>query len=62
MMTDEQKLEYISNIRYFWREKGDIERFADYNIDKLREADPTIADAYERYISATETINRLLGA
>lgn len=60
-MSGEEKLEYISNISYFWKEKGDIERFCDYSPEKLREASPIIADAYERYQLAVETLDRLLG-
>lgn len=59
-MTDEEKAEYISSIQYFWNEKGSIERFCDYSPEKLREASPVIADAYERVKIATETLNRLL--
>lgn len=59
-MTDEEKITYISNIKYFWSEKGDIERYVDYSPEKLREADPLIANAYEQLRLAEATFNRLL--
>lgn len=59
-MSEEEKLEFISNIKYYWNEKGDIERYRDFSIDKLKEASTVLADAYERYKSATDTLHRLL--
>jgi hypothetical protein len=60
-MSEEEKLDYISNIIYFWKEKGDIERFIGYSPDKLREADPVLANAYEQYRLAEEAFTRLVG-
>lgn len=60
-MTEEEKKEYISNIKYFWNEKGDIERFVNYSMEKLEEADPVIANAYKQYLLAEKTLNKLLG-
>jgi len=59
-MNEEDKAQFISDIKYFWNEKGDIERYVGYTPEKLREADPVLADAYERYRSAELTLNRLL--
>lgn len=50
----------MSDIYYFWFEKGDIERYIGYSLEKLREADPILADAYEDYKRATEIFSRLL--
>lgn len=59
-MSEEDKAQYISDLKYFWNEKGDIERFVGYSPEKLREVDPVLADAYERYQSAEKTLSRLL--
>ena len=60
-MTAEEKEEFLSDVRYFWQEKGDVRRLSGFSIEKLREADPVIADAFERLELATETFNRLIG-
>lgn len=59
-MDDEQKEEFIASIKYFWNEKGDIDYYAFYTPEKLREADPVLAEAYERYKNSKELIDRLL--
>lgn len=60
VMTDEQKVEYLDNIKYFWNEKGEIERFCDYSPEKLYEASPIIARAYSEYKIAKQTLSILL--
>lgn len=60
-MTEEEKAEFLSNIAYFWHEKGDMERYTGFSMEKLREAAPALADAYERYKSADETLNIMIG-
>lgn len=60
-MTEEEKKEFIFNVKYFWNEKGDIERLIGFTIEKLEEADPVIASAYKQHLLAEETLNRLLG-
>lgn len=59
-MSEEDKAQFISDVKYFWNEKGDVTRFAGYTPEKMREADPVIADAIERYESAEKTLSRLL--
>lgn len=59
-MNDEEKAQFISDIKYFWNEKGDVKRYIDYTPEKMREADPVIADAIERYESAEKTLSKLL--
>lgn len=59
-MSEEERAEFLGNIYYFWSEKGDIERFVGYTPEKLIEADPVLASAYEQYKLAEQTINRLL--
>ncbi len=60
-MTEEEKVDFLSDVKYFWNEKGDIERYLGYTPEKMREASPAVADALERYISAEITLNNLLG-
>lgn len=59
-MNDQEKQEYLSQIRYFYHEKGEIERFADFSIEKLEAADPILAGAYKQFIVAQATFTRLL--
>lgn len=59
-MTDEQKADYISDIKYFWNEKGDIERFCDYSPEKPCEVSSVISRAYTEYKLAQQTLNILL--
>ncbi len=60
-MSEEEKKEFISNVKYFWNEKGGMERLSGFTIEKLEEADPVIANAYKQHKLAEETLNRLLG-
>lgn len=60
-MTQEEKIDYISDCRYFYREKGEMERFVDFSIEKLEEADPVLASAYKQLKLAEETFGRLIG-
>ena len=59
-MSEEEKAEFLGNISYFWHEKGDMERYIGFSIEKLREASPMLADAYERYQSAEATLNLMI--
>lgn len=59
-MSDEEKLEFISDCRYFYFEKGEMERYCDFSIERLREADPVLADAYESLKLAEERFSRLM--
>ncbi len=59
-MSEEEKAEFLSDVAYFWHEKGDMERYIDFSIEKLREAAPELADAYERYQSAEVTLNLMI--
>ena len=52
--------EYLSNIRYFWQEKGDIERFCDFDIKKLEEYCPELAEAYKQYKNYEKIVETLL--
>lgn len=58
-MNWQDKEEFLGTLTYFWQEKGHV-GFTGFSIEKLREADPVLADAYERMDSATETFSRLL--
>lgn len=59
-MNEEEKAEFISNIVYYWSEKGNIEKYCDYSPERLREADPLLASAYEQMKIAKEIFSRLI--
>lgn len=59
-MSEEDKARFVSDCKYFWNEKGDMERYIDFSIEKLREADPALAFVYEQYKNAEEALNRLM--
>lgn len=60
-MSEEEKFQFLSNCRYFYFEKGEMERYCDFSMEKLREADPVLADAYESLKLAEERFSRLIG-
>lgn len=60
-MTTEEKQEFIYNCYYFYREKGEMERYVDFSMEKLEEADPVLANAYKQLKLAEETFRRLMG-
>lgn len=59
-MTDEEKAQFISDCKYFWNEKGDMERLSDFTIEKLEEADPAIAYVYKQYKASEQALSRLM--
>lgn len=59
-MSGEEKAEFMSNLSYYWYEKGRIGGFTGYSIEAVRECDQAMADAIERYESSEDTINRLM--
>lgn len=58
-MKEEDK-DYLNQIRYFWQEKGDYKRYCNFDLNKVREIDPVLAQAMVNYELAVETLNRLL--
>lgn len=59
-MTEEEKAEFLSQCRYFYREKGEMERYCDFSLEKLEEADPVLASAYKQLTLAEETFRRVM--
>lgn len=59
-MTEEEKADFLSNCKYFYREKGDMERLIGFSIEKLEKADPVLASAYKQLKLAEETFGRLI--
>ena len=51
----------IDMLQYFWEEKGNIERYCDYeNIyNSLLEKRPDIIKAWEKYKKSIETLNNI---
>lgn len=50
-MTDEEFASHLSSIKYFWEEKGDVERYCDWESiqPELMKRRPDIAIAYQDY-------------
>jgi hypothetical protein len=59
-MSNEENEQFLTDVRYFWFEKGDVERFTGFSMERFREADPVLATAYEQMKLSIETFNRLL--
>jgi hypothetical protein len=59
-MTEEEKQKFLSDCRYFYREKGEMERLIGFSMEKLEEADPVLASAYKQLKLAEETFGRLI--
>lgn len=59
-MSEEEKEAFLDNVYYFWFEKGDCERLVGFSIEKLKEADPVLGEAYEKMRIADKTFSRLL--
>lgn len=57
-MTEDDTL-WCESILYFWREKGDPERCCGWDRVKCQELMPAFLDAWDRYKSAEDTINRI---
>lgn len=60
-MSEEQKAQFLSDCRYFYNEKGEMERYSGFSMEKLEEADPVLASAYKQLKLAEETFGRLIG-
>ena len=48
--------EFMSNVAYFWFEKGDISRFSEFSLDRLKEIDEKV---YSLYLSYKQSENEL---
>lgn len=59
-MSEEEKQQFLSDCRYFYNEKGEMERYVDFSMEKLEEADPVLASAYKQLKLAEETFGRLI--
>lgn len=57
---DYEKQEFLDSVRYFWFEKGDVERMSGFSNKRLREIDPALAFAYEQMVISREVFSRLL--
>lgn len=60
-MTDEEKQQFSYLVKYYWEEKGEMDRFAGFTVEKLEECDYALAEAYRRYEGAQKTIDTLVG-
>jgi hypothetical protein len=48
-MNKEEKLHFLSMIKYFHEERGDIERYTDFSFEKLRNVDSELFYIYSIY-------------
>lgn len=46
-MDNHVRKRFLSDVKYFWNYKGDIERLIDFSVEKLEKADPELAKAYK---------------
>jgi len=56
--------EDLRMIQYFWQEKGDLRRYCGWEEiqEDLQAQFPAIYDAWQRYRTAVETLNIVVGA
>jgi len=59
-MSEEEREEFLWNCKYFYNEKGEMERYCDFSMDRLEQADPVLASAYKQLKLAEETFGRLI--
>lgn len=59
-MNEDERVEFLSQCKWFYQERGDMGRYSDFRIEKLREADPALAHAYENYKASEEIFERML--
>ena len=59
-MSEGERLEFLFSCRYFYLEKGEMERYCDFSMEKLEEADPVLASAYKQLKIAEETFRRVM--
>ena len=59
-MSSEEKEEFLSNCRYFYYEKGEMERYVEFSMEKLEEADPVLANAYRQFKLFQNNLERLM--
>lgn len=55
-MKEEDK-EFLQDISYFWKFKGDIERFTGYDLERLKKLDPIFAQHWVNYKVAMSMLN-----
>lgn len=61
-MDKEKQIEHLDFLRYFWEEKGDIERYACFEDIKpwLQENYPEILKAWSEYKASERTLSAVL--
>jgi phage major head subunit gpT-like protein len=54
---NESDKNFLWDIQYFWDKKGDIERYAWYDADRLKKLNPYMYQAWINYKQAIDTLN-----
>lgn len=59
-MNPQQRYELISDLSYFWKEKGDITRLAGFDIKKVQEEFPEVLRAWNDYKHAELALSLII--
>jgi hypothetical protein len=54
---NEKDKRFLQDCCYFWLEKGDMERFTGFDMERLRKLDPMLAERWKNYQTAVELLN-----
>lgn len=57
---DEQKEDFRNMVKYFWQEKGDIERWSSFDRAFAEEHFPHVLDAWERHKKAEKILSLIV--
>lgn len=57
--TQDNNNQYLSDLKYFWKEKGDLERYSDFDLERLKKLDPKIFKAWITYKETKELLTNL---
>ena len=52
--------EMLDMLRYFWEEKGDIERYSGFDREAIAKAYPEVLKAWDDYNTARRMLNAVL--
>ena len=60
MATEESREAYADMMRYFWEEKGDIERYASFSRERTATEFPEVLKAWDDYNTARKVLSAVL--
>jgi hypothetical protein len=59
-MSTPDRAEYLLMVRYFWEEKGDVERYVCYTPELTRQYSPALATALQNYKDAKAVLDAVI--